>query len=128
MNTATDDCTRTAPDALTIAYLAIGAASAINARGSLPSAVSDAFGGQLGFIEDVTDHALMLDTMADDLANDMDGVFLYEIAEPFGEEYAERLIAYTTGEEANAPDPRTLAMRLFAEMARAGSCQDCVAR
>lgn len=121
---------RTQPDALTIAYMAMGAQNTIRETkpaGTLPGRVVDAYEGQLGFIGAVIDHALILDRMADQLAGDLDGVFLYEIAEPFGEEYARQLIAEVMTEGAQpAIDPHALAARLFAEMARAGSCRDCI--
>lgn len=122
---------RTKPEALTIAYLAMGAQNAIRTMPGkhLPDRVADAYQGEMNFIEAVTDHALLLDRMADllDQGDGLAGVFLYEIAEPFGEEYARQLIAETTTENGQpAIDPHALAARLFAEMARAGSCRDCV--
>jgi hypothetical protein len=83
---------RQVADDLTIAYLAIGAVTAIkNVYGYLPSEVCDAHGGELGFIQAVIGHALMLDRLGDD--RDLNGVFVYEVAEPFGERCAAALIS-----------------------------------
>lgn len=114
---------RTAPEPLTIAYIAKGVADIIAGLpgNKLPDAVSESYGGELNFMQAVVDHALMLDRMADEYGGELDGVFVYEIAEPFGVGYAAALIG---GGPNN--DPRLLASALFAEMMRAGSCSDCV--
>lgn len=82
------------PDPLTVAYVAMGAGTAIGECpcGCLPDRVLDAYQGQMEFIAAVIHHALMLDRMADERGNDFSGVFAYEVAEPFGEEYAKALI------------------------------------
>lgn len=75
---------RTLAEPLTIAYIAIGAKTALKKaqeRGNGPN--MDRFGGELGFFDAAIEHALLLDRLADD--QDLDGCFSYEVAEPFGE-------------------------------------------
>lgn len=83
---------RTHPDLNTVAYLAIGAKTALQrARVSHPElldAAIEKYGGEYQLISDVVHHALLLDLTADAAGNDFDGVFDYEVAEAFGAEYA----------------------------------------
>lgn len=83
---------RTDPDHLTVAYIAIGAISALRAAGD--SLNLDAFEGQMGLIACVTGTALLLDTVADwfDERDAHIGVFVYEVAEPFGTTYTTALL------------------------------------
>lgn len=81
---------RTAPDALTIAYIAMGAQTYMltpefRRRGT------QSHGGELEFIDGIIEHALMLDRKADAHAEDFSGVFLYEVAAEFGHKLAQRL-------------------------------------
>lgn len=74
---------RRAPDPLTIAYLALGAGDAwAEANEDQRVATSDSHNGHLGYICEVIGHALVLDILAD--GRDLPGVFVYEVAEPFG--------------------------------------------
>lgn len=100
---------------LTIAYVAMGAGQAIRACGHLPSEVADRYNGQLGFIEAVIDKAWRLDAVVRAIeANQggLDGVYVYEVAEPFGERYAEALIAESLGKGPDA-NPDAIAQALF---------------
>ena len=94
-------------DALTIAYIAIGVHTALLENNELPAGYQ---GGQLEFVDTIIQHADMLDGMYEEVANDFDGVFAYEIAEPFGELYAEQWIL--TGVQ---PDAVAVANELFME-------------
>ncbi|QRD62704.1 hypothetical protein H8Z74_22605 (plasmid) [Xanthomonas citri pv. citri] len=85
---------RSAPNALTIAYMAIGASIAL---GGLAQEVYERItgaeagtGGQLDVVEQVTAHALELDN-AVDAAGDLFCCVPYEVAEPFGQAYVEAL-------------------------------------
>lgn len=110
--------TRTAPDPATVAFIAIGAHEAlrkarhISGSGRLTyRAVDLAYErheGQLGFISEVISHALHLDQLAEEAGHRLAGCFAYEVAEPFGETYADALIAQT-GET-----PESIAARLVA--------------
>ncbi|HEX8586186.1 MAG TPA: hypothetical protein VF680_17470 [Allosphingosinicella sp.] len=84
---------RVAPDSLTIAYLAIGAYEFLQTMRE----EDRNFGidtGELEFIDEVTRAALELDTYAD--ATEHDGFcFCYEIAQPFGYEYARAIYEQT---------------------------------
>lgn len=109
------------PDAerLTIAYVAMGARQAIETQefGSLPAEVSDHFSGELGFIDAVTSEAWRLDAVANAIVaagEGLSGVFCYEIAEPFGEQFAKALIAERM-DNAPQPDPDVIAQRVFSE-------------
>lgn len=85
------DAGRTAADPLTLAYIAIGASDVLRRE----RVDLDAFNGELGFIEAVTDHALFVDTVADwfDANGEHCGVFSYEVATPFGEAIALSMIS-----------------------------------
>ncbi|AWB77302.1 TPA: hypothetical protein ACKQCJ_000351 [Stenotrophomonas maltophilia] len=86
--------TRVQPDALTIAYIAIGARSALDELKSRDynrvTGCDAGTGGELDLIDEVIRHALAMDTAAD-AVEDFSGVFLYEVAEPFGEAYVKAL-------------------------------------
>lgn len=84
-------------DELTIAFLAMGAKTALDKRGGLGEDQVDVFEGEIGFIRAVIDHAPMLDEEWRRASERFHGVFAYEIAEPFGEECAE---AYLDGHRA----------------------------
>lgn len=84
-------------DELTIAFLAMGAKTALDKRGGLGEDQVDVFEGELGFVRAVIDHAPMLDEEWRRASARFHGVFAYEIAEPFGEECAE---AYLDGRRA----------------------------
>lgn len=103
--------TRTAPDALTIAYIAIGARSALDELKSREynrvTGCEAGTGGELDLIDEVIAHALAMDTAAD-AVEDFAGVFLYEVAEPFGEQYVQAL---ARGEK---PDAAALIAQLIA--------------
>lgn len=83
---------------LTAAYVAIGA---MNAYGNVEYAndpdqirqkLADQHGGQLGIVMAAIMHAGILDTMMELRGNAVDGVFAYDIAEPFGELLMQRMI------------------------------------
>jgi hypothetical protein len=96
-------------DPLTIAYMAIGAYSALREfQAKHASANLDKFEGELGYIGKVTQHANLLDDLAG--TADLSGVFAYEVAQPFGEEFGRGLL----GCEASI-DARNIAERLIKE-------------
>lgn len=76
---------------LTIAYAAIGAARAIDARGGIPEDVMDHVQGEIGLIQLVIQDPslLWMDKAALENEDGIDGVFAYECAEPFGQRLAE---------------------------------------
>jgi hypothetical protein len=80
---------------LTIAYAAIGAARAIDARGGIPDDVMDQFQGEIGLIRSVIQDPslLWMDKAALENEDGIDGVFAYECAEPFGHRLAEAALA-----------------------------------
>ena len=80
-------------DPLTIAYLALGAKAALTALQYENPRVDycDRMGGELAYISRVIEHADMLDALADDV--DLNGVFVYEVAEPFGEGFGRHFLS-----------------------------------
>ncbi|MBN3777012.1 hypothetical protein G3O06_05435 [Burkholderia sp. Ac-20345] len=97
---------RNEPDALTIAYLAIGARDVLREmRGQGLDVDLDSFRGETGFIDDVVGHALFADRASDwfDANDGHPGVFVYEVAEPFGDSLARSMIA--NGETVLEPGP-----------------------
>lgn len=92
MNKYQTTAARTDAEALTIAYVAIGAHEAF----ALPELASghDAVEGELGLIHSVITEALLLDRVADffDVNDGHSGVFAYEVAEPFGKAYASAIL------------------------------------
>ncbi|WP_321967184.1 hypothetical protein [Burkholderia cepacia] len=88
---------RSGPDALTLAYIAIGARGAlVDARASSRVPDLDWAGGESGFIDSVLSHALLLDHVADwfDCNGGHPVVFAYQVAEPFGEGIARAMIHF----------------------------------
>lgn len=93
---------RTAADDLTVAYIAIGAARALDAeRGGREGLVNqlgrierviEEHEGELGLIQDAIKHAITLDRMGDEVDNEFTGVFAYEVAEEFGRRYVVALL------------------------------------
>ena len=108
--------TRTTPDTLTVAYVAIGAIDALDRDGERPIREqkynADDWDGQMGFIEAVTNHALLLDQLADlvDEQGGFNGVFLYEVAQEFGEQFGLALL------DDRSANPRPLAERLIKDL------------
>jgi hypothetical protein len=92
-------------DPLTLAYVALGAGRALDARKRTGCQTA---AGELDFISDVITHAPLLDAMAAD--RDFHAVFVYEVAEPFGEQLADHLL---DGNEATAEFVNTLATTLI---------------
>lgn len=82
---------RTLPDALTIAYIAMGVKVYMQTP-EFHNRTARTHEAELGFVEGIIRHARMLDSKADARQDDFTGVFLYEVAEPFGTMLAQRLI------------------------------------
>ncbi|MBZ0222036.1 MAG: hypothetical protein K8F35_03315 [Dokdonella sp.] len=77
-----------------VAFLALGAANVLRDQ---PSVKLDAFGGYMGFIGEVIRHAPLLAAYWKRMGDDgFDGVWLYDVTERFGREWAEGLIAGST--------------------------------
>jgi hypothetical protein len=81
---------------LTVAYIAIGVSSALR-RGwkaevatGIPMCVLD--GGELELVADVIQHALLLNQLYEKHVEVFVGVFVYDIAEPFGEQNTAALL------------------------------------
>ncbi len=73
-----------------IAFLALGAAETLKNHNGTKL---DAFGGYMGFIAEVTRHAPMLIERWKRIeANGFDGVWLYDVSERFGREWADELL------------------------------------
>lgn len=102
---------RDRPNIETVAFIAIGADEAMRARKYTYDA--DCFGGYVGLIGEVCGFALALDRMADEVDESTDrdfvGVFAYDVAERFGNDYALALID-GTGEK-----PEVIAERIIAD-------------
>jgi hypothetical protein len=79
---------------LTLAYIAIGAARALDIRGGLQDGQSDEFEGELGFISMIIEHSDALN-QAGYAEGDALGhvVWCYEIAEKFGAMMANDLLS-----------------------------------
>jgi hypothetical protein len=94
---------------LTIAYVAMGVESALLQlrNGSTPYSL-DQWDGEIGFVTEVISHAAMLDQLVE--GRELSGVFPYEVAEPFGEEFALALLA------GSAEPAEHYAHKLIAEM------------
>lgn len=108
---------RTAPDALTIAYIALGARTALQ---QLPNRIHDkvtgadiGMGGELDTIGEAIEHALALDIAADKVCEEggFGGCFLYEVAEPFGATYIQALA------DGRQPEVETIIATLIAACA-----------
>lgn len=82
------------PANLTVAYVAIGAAREIDRRGGLNGDQCDAFQGELGFISGIVDEetVAMLDMLATNAGDRLEGVFAYEVAEAYGKALASELL------------------------------------
>lgn len=76
---------RTHAEPLTTAFIAMGARDVYLKK--FPIYEHD--GGFIGFIEEVTDQTLLLDKVADyfDARDGHSGVFLYDVAEEFGDQF-----------------------------------------
>jgi hypothetical protein len=97
-------------DVLTIAYIAIGARTALGSVDD--NALDSTGGGELEYIATCIQHARMVDTIGvGEEHQDYVGVHCYEIAEPFGELYG---AAYLRGE---GPDAKAIAEGILAELA-----------
>lgn len=94
-------------DPLTIAYLAMGAQNVIDWEGGLTEALSDQYSGELGFIGEVISHASMLDDLGAAAADNLIGIFPYEVAQPFGERLASAMF------DGSQIDTKQLAMKLI---------------
>lgn len=102
-------------DHLTIAYIALGAADAIAECGH--DAVADIWRGpELKLVEEVIAWAGLLDALAE--TADLVGCFVYEVAQPFGQELTRALLTDSQC-DARAVAPG-IALRLVQD-ARAGS-------
>ncbi|MFP3637571.1 hypothetical protein [Paraburkholderia sp. SIMBA_054] len=90
----------TVPVPSTIAYMAIGAHAVLRSRGE--NIALNEFNGQCGFVEVLCEQALFVDRVAQPFsdAGEHPGVFVYEVAEPFGKEYAKALLAEGIGADA----------------------------
>jgi len=101
-------------DPLTIAYVAIGAKQALQAHlaagHSLPD---DRFDGECDFIGSIVNGAGNIEALASEreAAGELSGVYVYEVAEPFGYELAELHLAGPV----YAPTVRAVAERLINE-------------
>lgn len=73
------------PDPLTVAYIALGAKGVLADCDNLPARY-----GELEFIGECIEHAAMLDALCP--ADGFNGVWVYEVAEPFGESIALAII------------------------------------
>lgn len=84
-------------DNLTVAFIAMGIRSAlIKTKSSLPKDM-----GEVELVDAIISHARDLDDAFEEVACAFDGVFVYDIAEPFGEQAANcllegRTLDYTT--------------------------------
>ena len=78
-----------------IAFLALGAAEYL--RDHKGRDLSD-FGGYMGFISEVILHAPILTARWQELRDDFSGVWLYDVTERFGREWAEALLDGDTQE------------------------------
>lgn len=82
-------------DPLSIAYMAIGAYSTLVAceekEGKHPDL--DQWGGQLGFIGEVIRHVDVIERIYAERPDDYGGVFVYDVAEPFGKYIADMLLS-----------------------------------
>lgn len=93
-------------DPMTVAYIAMGAQTAILAeQKGTPAGFGVRFAhweNEMGFIEEIIQHAARLDARCEELieAGDWGGVFLYEVAQPFGEMMARAMLE--TGTDADA--------------------------
>ena len=89
---------RTAPEAITLAYVAMGVRQALMLKQE--SSALESYHGETAFVEAVIEHALTIDRVADwfDARDGHPGVFAYEVAEPFGKAFAGALLEQQSGE------------------------------
>lgn len=95
---------------MTIAYIAIGAGRAFQQSQEL----QDSPVGEADLVAGVIAHAGLLDRLYDELRDRFSGVFLYDIAEPFGEGLGAVLFARGT-DQAEPALAEELARNLFAD-------------
>ena len=93
-----EETPRTAADDLTIAYMGMGFSAYCHSYHKKHNAFPD-FCGQLEAVSEVIQHALLADRVADyfDRFEGHPGVFVYEVAEPFGLELAAMLHSEGSG-------------------------------
>ncbi len=98
---------RTHPTPETVAFMSIGADAemrswAKNSGSSYIYPDMDGFSGHIGFMDELLRHAMLVDQVGDYLSehNLHNGVFAYDIAEPFGALLAEQMLE--TGEAVDA--------------------------
>ncbi len=89
-------------DPLTIAFIAIGVNNALRNADGLPTTFQ---GGQLEFVDEIITYSNEIELLC---PNDWGGVFCYDVAEPFGELFAEQWIL--TGVK---PDVAVIARQIF---------------
>jgi len=77
-------------DPLTIAYMAMGAQTAIKEH---PEAIALFGEGELELVDAVIRHAEYADRLAERYQDDIQEVFVYEVAEPLGQFIVERVVA-----------------------------------
>jgi hypothetical protein len=77
-------------DPLTVAYMAIGAKSILDKHPELIERTDD---GEKALIQSVIRYAQAADDLATEKTFELEGVFVYEVAEPLGQYIAERLVA-----------------------------------
>lgn len=84
-------------DQLDIAYIARGAFKILEQRSSTGPVDIDKYSGELGFIDEVLGHAKALDAVAKQNEEALSAyVFVYDVAEPFGERIATALLDGTS--------------------------------
>lgn len=89
-------------DPLTYAYVAIGAKEALSGYLRDPHARMPGDISEQDYIEAIIEHAPMLDGTFERDYQDLDGVFVYEVAEPFGVSYGQWFLAEGHAEDAAA--------------------------
>jgi hypothetical protein len=90
-------------DPLDIAYLAIGAKSALlTAKSEAYKTLAEAHGGELEIINEVVAQAAMLERVWLDVCDDFAGVWCYEVCEPLGHWCMEQLLAGAVSIDAEA--------------------------
>jgi len=98
---------------LTSAYIAIGAHSALRACTD-PTALAnliERYSGELNLIDELISDGEMLDALAAQFAEGLTGVFVYEVAEPYGEQMVGILL------KGQLPDRSAIATKLLADIA-----------
>jgi hypothetical protein len=96
---------------LTAAYIAIGAHAALReASDASLSRLIDAYGGEFNLIDEICGDAAMLHALADEARERIGGVFVYEVAEPYGSAVVRSLL------DEQQPDKRAVAAGLLEEL------------